>query len=45
VVQDNLHAVKRGFHEVIEVPREVMRGTEQSDRANAALRVMTGGMS
>ena len=27
VVQDNLKAVQRGYHEVIEVPREVMLAT------------------
>jgi pyruvate-ferredoxin/flavodoxin oxidoreductase len=40
VVQDNLLAVERGYHEVIEVPREVMLSTAGADRANAALRVM-----
>jgi pyruvate-ferredoxin/flavodoxin oxidoreductase len=40
VVQDNLQAVRRGYHEVIEVPREVMLTTAQADEANAALRVM-----
>ena len=40
VVQDNLEAVRRGFHEVIEVPREVMLATAEADKANAALRVM-----
>jgi pyruvate-ferredoxin/flavodoxin oxidoreductase len=45
VVQDNLLAVGRGFHEVIEVPREVMASTAKEDRANAALRVMQGGMA
>jgi pyruvate-ferredoxin/flavodoxin oxidoreductase len=45
VVRDNLEAVKRGFNEVIEVPREVMLATEQADKANAALRVMSGGVS
>jgi len=40
VVQDNLDAVRRGYHEVIEVPREVMLSTAEADKANAALRVM-----
>ena len=43
VVQDNVLAVERGFREVIEVPRDVMRATAESDRANAALRVMQEG--
>ena len=33
-------AVQRGYHEVIEVPREVMLSTAAADKANAALRVM-----
>jgi pyruvate-ferredoxin/flavodoxin oxidoreductase len=45
VVQDNLLAVERGFHEVIEVPREVMLATAGADQGNAALRVLAGGMS
>jgi pyruvate-ferredoxin/flavodoxin oxidoreductase len=44
VVQDNLHAVERGYREVIEVPREVMLETAAADRMNAGLRVMTGGV-
>ncbi len=40
VVQDNLNAVKRGFHEVIEVPREVMMANAAGDEVAAALRVM-----
>ena len=40
VVQDNLNAVKRGYHELIEIPREVMESTAKTDEANAALRVM-----
>jgi pyruvate-ferredoxin/flavodoxin oxidoreductase len=40
VVQDNLLAVQRGYHEVIEVPREVMLATADADKAQAALRVM-----
>ena len=40
VVQDNLEAVRRGYHEVIEVPREVMLSTAENDNADAALRVM-----
>ncbi len=43
VVQDNLEAVRRGYHEVIEVPREVMLSTAEADNANAALRVMQAG--
>ena len=31
VVQDNLKAVRRGYHEVIEVPREVMLATAAAD--------------
>jgi pyruvate-ferredoxin/flavodoxin oxidoreductase len=44
VVQDNLLAVGRGYHEVIEIPREVMEATAKTDNANAALRVMQGGI-
>jgi pyruvate-ferredoxin/flavodoxin oxidoreductase len=40
VVQDNLLAVQRGYREIIQVPREVMRSTAEADKANAALRVM-----
>ncbi|MSV30723.1 MAG: pyruvate ferredoxin oxidoreductase [Bryobacterales bacterium] len=40
VVQDNLKAVWRGFHEVIEVPREIMQETAARDKANAALRIV-----
>jgi pyruvate-ferredoxin/flavodoxin oxidoreductase len=43
VVQDNLQAVNRGYHEVIEVPREVMMATAAADQANAGLRVMSVG--
>jgi pyruvate-ferredoxin/flavodoxin oxidoreductase len=43
VVQDNLQAVNRGYHEIIEVPREVMMSTASADEANAALRVMAAG--
>ena len=43
VVQDNLQAVRRGYHELIEVPREVMLSTADTDRANAALRIMQAG--
>ena len=43
VVQDNLQAVHRGYHEIIEVPREVMMSTASADEANAALRVMAAG--
>jgi pyruvate-ferredoxin/flavodoxin oxidoreductase len=40
VVQDNLLAVRRGYQEILEVPREVMESTAVHDKANAALRVM-----
>jgi pyruvate-ferredoxin/flavodoxin oxidoreductase len=40
VVQDNLLAVRRGFQEVIEVPREAMLITEAEDRVNGALKVI-----
>jgi pyruvate-ferredoxin/flavodoxin oxidoreductase len=40
VVQDNLLAVRRGYQEVIEVPREVMVSTATKDKAMAAFRVM-----
>jgi pyruvate-ferredoxin/flavodoxin oxidoreductase len=43
VVKDNLEAVRRGYHEVIEVPREVMLSTAERDTANAALRVLQAG--
>jgi pyruvate-ferredoxin/flavodoxin oxidoreductase len=43
VVKDNLEAVRRGYHEVIEVPRAVMLSTVEGDRANAALRVIQAG--
>ncbi len=43
VVQDNLEAVRRGYHDVIEIPREAMLSTEETDKANAALRVMQAG--
>ncbi len=43
VVQDNLLAVRRGYHEVIEVLREVMLETVPADNANAALRIMQAG--
>ena len=39
VVEDNLRAVKRGYYEVLEVPREVMHSTTLTDEAEAALRV------
>jgi pyruvate-ferredoxin/flavodoxin oxidoreductase len=45
VVQDNLLAVRRGYHEVIEVPLATMLATAVADHGNAALRVMNGGMS
>ncbi len=40
VVQDNLRAVRRGFSEVIEVPREVMFSNAEADEAAADLRVV-----
>ncbi len=40
VVQDNLVAIRRGYHEIIEVPHDVMLSTAVHDKANAALRVM-----
>jgi pyruvate-ferredoxin/flavodoxin oxidoreductase len=40
VVRDNLKAVRRGYGEVIEVPRDVMTATADNDKAMAALRVM-----
>jgi pyruvate-ferredoxin/flavodoxin oxidoreductase len=45
VVQDNLLAVGRGYHEVIELPREVMAATAAADRSSAALRVIQGGIA
>jgi len=45
VVQDNLQAVRRGYHELIEVPRETMLATAEADRANAELRIMQAGGS
>ncbi len=45
VVQDNLKAVDRGYHEVIEVPRAIMLTTIAEDERNAALRIMSGGAS
>jgi pyruvate-ferredoxin/flavodoxin oxidoreductase len=39
VVRDNLEAVRRGYHEVIEIPREVMQSTAEADKADAAFRV------
>jgi pyruvate-ferredoxin/flavodoxin oxidoreductase len=40
VVQDNLIAVQRGYHEVIEVPREIMLSTAAADKRDAALRII-----
>lgn len=40
VVQDNLQAVKRGYDEAIEVPNDIILSTADSDRINAAFRVM-----
>ena len=40
VVQDNLMAVRRGYTELIEIPREVMNASASADKAQAALRVM-----
>jgi pyruvate-ferredoxin/flavodoxin oxidoreductase len=45
VVQDNLLAVRRGYQEIIEIPRDVMLATVSSDNGNAALKVMYGGMA
>ncbi len=42
VVQDNLEAVNRGYHEVIEVPRHVMLATAGGDEVAGALRVIVG---
>ena len=33
VIQDNLHAVRKGFDEVFEVPRSVMEATSDEERA------------
>jgi pyruvate-ferredoxin/flavodoxin oxidoreductase len=40
VVQDNLQAVRRGYSEVIEVPREIAIATAAADRVNGSFRVM-----
>ncbi|MBI3744860.1 MAG: 2-oxoacid:acceptor oxidoreductase family protein [Chloroflexi bacterium] len=40
VVQDNLVAVRRGYHEIIETPREVMLSTAATDSLNGHLRIM-----
>jgi len=40
VVQDNLLAVKRGYDELIEIPRGVMEATASADQAQAALRIL-----
>jgi pyruvate-ferredoxin/flavodoxin oxidoreductase len=40
VVQDNLQAVQRGYHELIEIPRDVMESTAAADDVNASLRVI-----
>ena len=40
VVQDNLNAVHRGYHEVIEIPREIMLATAAADDRNAALKII-----
>src|SRR5688572_32554444 len=40
VVQDNLNAVNRGYHEVIEIPREIMLATAAADDRNAALKII-----
>ncbi len=42
VVQDNLQAVRRGYHEVIEVPAAIILATAGSDAVNAAFRVIQG---
>jgi pyruvate-ferredoxin/flavodoxin oxidoreductase len=36
VVRDNMEAVRRGYREVMEVPREVMRGRRDAAAAPAA---------
>jgi pyruvate-ferredoxin/flavodoxin oxidoreductase len=41
VVQDNLAAVTRGYHEVFEVPLEVMQSTAAQDAGLAALRAFS----
>jgi pyruvate-ferredoxin/flavodoxin oxidoreductase len=40
VVQDNLLAVRRGYQEVLEVPRDIMLATAANDKAMAAFRIM-----
>jgi pyruvate-ferredoxin/flavodoxin oxidoreductase len=40
VVQDNLQAVQRGYHELLEIPGEVMESTAAADDVNASLRVI-----
>jgi pyruvate-ferredoxin/flavodoxin oxidoreductase len=40
VVADNLLAVQRGYHEVIEVPHDIMMATAEADKAMAALRII-----
>ncbi len=40
VIQDNLKAVWRGYHELIEVPREVMLSTAATDKVAVRLQVV-----
>ena len=40
VVQDNMEAVRRGYTELIEVPRDIMLATAESDTAAADLKVV-----
>jgi len=40
VVQDNLTAVRRGYTESIEVPREIIMANAEADKAAAAMRVI-----
>jgi len=42
VIQDNLKAVWRGYHELIEVPREVMLSTATTDKVAVSLPVLEG---
>jgi pyruvate-ferredoxin/flavodoxin oxidoreductase len=40
VIQDNLKAVWRGYHELIEVPREVMLSTAATDKVAVRLQLI-----
>ena len=40
VVKDNLNAVRRGYTESIEVPREIIMANAEADKAAAAMRVI-----